>query len=74
MRKSSKLDNEVISPRSSKNFYIADQLLKMVYLKTDSRSLYFLVLCRLDGLAQHIVVDQFESNDLIKAGRVCVTI
>jgi hypothetical protein len=36
MRKTVKLDDEVISPKSSKNFCIADQLLKMVYLKTGS--------------------------------------
>jgi hypothetical protein len=35
--KSSKLYNKVISPNSSKNFYIADQSLKTVYLKIDSK-------------------------------------
>jgi hypothetical protein len=69
-----KLHNVNISARSSKNFYIADQLLKKVYLKTDSRSLYHLPQCRSMEHIHDIVVHQFELNALIKASSVDVSI
>jgi hypothetical protein len=37
--KTGRIDNKVISPKSSKNFCIVEQILKIVYLKIDSRSL-----------------------------------
>jgi hypothetical protein len=74
VRKSGKLDYQIISQTSSTNLCVADEYWKMICLKTHSSILDFVIQCCSTDPAQDVVLHQLESIALIKACSVGVSI